>query len=87
MVPEIVGQWRGNFRSAFGSADQLGLGQYQTKDHLLSDNRALQSFSSAFPWKRNGKKPTPEPETEVEVLPVDARANGNGAKPPEENPT
>jgi hypothetical protein len=86
MVPEIVGQWRGNFRSAFGSADQLGLGQYQTQDHLLSDYRPQRSLS-LFPWKRNRKKGTTEPEKEVEVLPVDARANGNGAKPPEENPT
>ena len=83
MVPEIVGQWRGNFRSAFGSADQLGLGQYQTKDQPTAKRPGRNI--SIWPFRRNGKTPVPAPETEL--VPVDTRVNGNGAKPPEENPT
>jgi hypothetical protein len=84
LMPQIVGQWRSNFRSAFGTADQLGIGQYQTEDHLLPDNRPARSFS-LLPWKRNGKKQAQA--VEPELVPVETRVNGNGAKPPEENPT
>jgi len=82
-VPEIVGQWRGSFRSAFGSADQLGLGQYQTKDQptVKRPSRNI----SIWPFRRNGKTSAPAPETEL--VPVDAQVKGDGAKPPEENPT
>jgi hypothetical protein len=83
MVPEIVDQWRGNFRSAFGTADQLGLGRYQTKDQTTA-KRPSRNIS-IWPFRRNGKTPAPAPETEL--VPVDAHKNGNGAKPPEENPT
>lgn len=31
-MEDIVNQWRGNFRSAFGTADKLGIGQYETKN-------------------------------------------------------
>ncbi len=80
MMPEIVDQWRGNFRSAYGSADRLGLGQYQTKDQ---DEKKSTRKLSFWPFKRNHKSPalTPEPE----LVPVEHR--GNGSKPPEENPT
>ena len=83
MIPEIVDQWRGNFRSAYGSADQLGLGQYQTKDQSQLEKPARKF--SFWPFGKNTKKPLPilEPET----VPPETRKNGNGSKPPEENPT
>ena len=83
MVPEIVGQWRGNFRSAFGSADQLGLGRYQTEDKkpVKRPSRNI----SIWPFRRKGKTPASAPE--AELVPVETRVNGNGARPPEENPT
>ena len=80
MMPEIVDQWRGNFRSAYGSADRLGLGQYQTKDHDSEKNKSRLSF---WPFKRNQKSPTELPEPEL--VPIENRSNGS--KPPEENPT
>jgi hypothetical protein len=82
MMPEIVDQWRGNFRSAYGSADRLGLGQYQTEDQNQDEKKPAQKLSF-WPFNRNHKSPalTPEPE----LVPVETR--GNGSKPPEENPT
>jgi hypothetical protein len=82
MMPEIVDQWRGNFRSAYGSADRLGLGQYQTEDQNQDEKKPAQKLSF-WPFNRNHKSPalTPEPE----LVPVENR--GNGSKPPEENPT
>ena len=80
MMPEIVEQWRGNFRSAYGSADRLGLGQYQTKDH---DSSAKKSKLSFWPFKRDQKSPETLPEPER--VPLENR--NNGSKPPEENPT
>ena len=84
MMPEIVDQWRGNFRSAYGSADRLGLGQYQTKDKNQDEKKPARKLSF-WPFNRNHKSPalTPEPE----LVPVETRVNGNGSKPPEENPT
>jgi len=81
LVPEIVDQWRGNFRSAFGSANQLGLGQYQTKDKTPVKKQSRNI--SMWPFHRSGNIPA----SETELVPVDSRVNGNGAKPPEENPT
>ncbi len=80
MMPEIVDQWRGNFRSAYGSADRLGLGQYQTKDQ---DEKKSTPKLSFWPFNRNHKSPalTPKPE----LVPLEHR--NNGSKPPEENPT
>ena len=84
MMPEIVDQWRGNFRSAYGSADQLGLGQYQTKPETET-RPELARKTFLWPFGKNKKPPLPilEPET----VPVETRKNGNGSKPPEENPT
>jgi hypothetical protein len=81
MVPEIVGQWRGNFRSAFGSADKLGIGQYQT-EQPPAPGKPERTFS-LFPLRRNGKTAVQEPE----LAPIETRGNGNGAKPLGENPT
>ena len=86
MMEEIVGQWRGNFRSAFGSADKLGIGQYETKDHIEQNPKSVRSFS-IWPFLRKGKAPSPVPLTVPEQVPLEARRNGNGSKPPEENPT
>ena len=80
MMPDIVGQWRGNFRSAYGSADRLGLGQYQTKDH---DSSAKKSKLSFWPFNRDQKSPEALPEPER----VSVENRNNGSKPPEENPT
>ena len=80
MMPEIVDQWRGNFRSAYGSADRLGLGQYQTKDQ---DEKKSTRKLSFWPFKRDQKSPAELPEPEL--VPIDNR--GNGSKPPEKNPT
>ncbi|OQY91138.1 MAG: hypothetical protein B6D38_00650 [Anaerolineae bacterium UTCFX1] len=80
MMPDIVEQWRGNFRSAYGSADRLGLGQYQTKDQ---DEKKSTRKLSFWPFKRDQKSPAELPEPEL--VPIDNR--GNGSKPPEENPT
>ncbi len=82
MLPEIVNQWRGNFRSAYGSADQLGLGRYQMKEPDKTEKKPARKLSF-WPFGRNPNVPLPEPET---VL-ADPRKNGNGSKPPEENPT
>ena len=84
MMEEILGQWRGNFRSAYGSADKLGLGQYETRDRTRVKVKPAGRFS-IWPFHRNGKSPTPVDEPEM--VPVETRVNGNGAKPPEENPT
>ena len=80
MMPEIVDQWRGNFRSAYGSADRLGLGQYQTKDQ---DEKKSTRKLSFWPFKRDQKSSTELPEPEL--VPIENRSNGS--KPPEENPT
>lgn len=80
MMPDIVDQWRGNFRSAYGSADRLGLGQYQTKDQASAENKSKLSF---WPFKRDQKSPAELPEPEL--VPIEHR--NNGSKPPEENPT
>jgi hypothetical protein len=82
MMPDIVEQWRGNFRSAYGSADRLGLGQYQTKDQASAEDKSSHKLSF-WPFKRNHRSPelTPQPE----LVPVENR--GNGSKPLEENPT
>lgn len=84
MVPEIVGQWRGSFRSAYGTAEQLGLGQYQTKDQPAPEKKPARAIS-LWPFQRKGKVPAPVPEPEL--VPLETRTNGNGARPPEENPT
>ncbi len=86
MMEEIVGQWRGNFRSAFGSADKLGIGQYETKGRVKPDLKPARSFS-IWPFLRKWKVPNPVPLTEPEQVPVETRVNGNGSKPPKENPT
>jgi hypothetical protein len=86
MMEEIVSQWRGNFRSAFGSADKLGIGQYQTKKPVLPTPKSNSTFSIwplLNPWKKNTSLSPMEPEQ----VPVNTRINGNGSKPPEENPT
>jgi hypothetical protein len=83
MMPEIVSQWRGNFRSAYGSADQLGLGQYQTKEPDKAEKKPERKKLTFWPFGRNTRVPLPEPET----VPADLRKNGNGPKPLEENPT
>ena len=80
MMPEIVDQWRGNFRSAYGSADRLGLGQYQTKDQ---DEKKSTRKLSFWPFNRNQKSPEALPEPEL----VSIEHRNNGSKPPEENPT
>jgi len=85
MMEDIVNQWRGNFRSAFGSADKLGLGQYETKKPVQQVNRPRNKFS-LLPLLRRWKKHH-APITQPEPVPVEANPNGNGAKPPEENPT
>ena len=83
MVPEIVGQWRGNFRSAYGSADQLGLGQYQTKEQEPKQRPSRNI--SIWPFRRNRKLPVAGLEEEAELVSVEKRVNGNGASPT--NPT
>lgn len=80
MMPDIVEQWRGNFRSAYGSADRLGLGQYQTRDQSSREKKPERRLSF-WPFNRNHRPPEPMSQPE----PVENR--GNGAKPPEENPT
>ncbi len=88
MVPQIVGQWRGNFRSAYGSADKLGIGQYQTNDKpRLTDGKKPARTFSIWPFRKNGKSPAPA--NEPVLAPVDAHlsGNGNGSKAQGENPT
>lgn len=80
MMPEIVEQWRGNFRSAYGSADRLGLGQYQTKDQ---DEKKSTRKLSFWPFNRDQKSSAELPEPEL--VPIENRSNGS--KPPEGNPT
>ena len=84
MMEEIVGQWCGNFRSAFGSADKLGIGQYETKDNIKPVAKPANNFS-IWPFLRKGKTPSPVPLPEPEQVPIETR--GNGSKPPAENPT
>ena len=84
MMPEIVDQWRGNFRSAYGSADQLGLGQYQAKSEKENHPKPA---GKTFLWPFGKNKKPPLPILEPETVPVETRKNGNGSKPPEENPT
>ncbi len=86
MMEDIVNQWRGNFRTAFGSADKLGLGQYQTKQQPTEPATKPKIKFSLPALIRRWKKPH-APITEPELVPVETRSNGNGAKPPEENPT
>lgn len=85
MMEDIVNQWRGNFRSAFGTADKLGIGQYETKKSEQTAANPKSNFS-IWPLIRRWKKPH-APISEPELVPVETRVNGNGAKPPEENPT
>ena len=85
MMEDIVNQWRGNFRSAFGTADKLGIGQYETKKPEQPAANPKSNFS-IWPLIRRWKKPH-APISEPELVPVETRVNGNGAKPPEENPT
>ncbi|MBK9604784.1 MAG: hypothetical protein IPO36_23580 [Anaerolineales bacterium] len=85
MMEDIVNQWRGNFRSAFGTADKLGIGQYETKKSEQPAANSKSNFS-IWPLIRRWKKPH-APISEPELVPVETRVNGNGAKPPEENPT
>jgi hypothetical protein len=85
MMEQIVNQWRGNFRSAFGSADKLGIGQYETKKSSQPTSTPTGNFS-IWPLVRRWKKPY-APVSEPEQVPVETRVNGNGSKPPEENPT
>ena len=85
MMEDIVNQWRGNFRSAFGTADKLGIGQYETKKSEQPAANPKSNFS-IWPLIRRWKKPH-TPISEPELVPVETRVNGNGAKPPEENPT
>lgn len=86
MTEEIVNQWRGNFRSAYGTADKLGIGQYETKKQAQPMPKPEGGFS-IWPWLNRWKKPIPMSPLEPELVPVEARKNGNGSKPPEENPT
>ena len=86
MMEEIVDQWRGSFRSAFGTADKLGLGRYEIKDQI-QPGRAPGRGLSIWPFLRKGKASNPVPAPEPEQVPIEARRNGNGAKPPQENPT
>ena len=83
MMEDIVDQWRGNFRSAYGSADKLGIGQYETKEHLKAPE--AENRFSIWPLLRKGKTPATAPQPEL--IPVDTHSNGNGSKPPTENPT
>ncbi len=85
MMEDIVNQWRGNFRSAFGTADKLGIGQYEIKKSEQPAANPKNNFS-IWPLIRRWKKPH-APISEPELVPVETRVNGNGAKPPEENPT
>jgi len=81
MLPEIIGQWRGNFRSAYGSADRLGIGQYQTKDQITTPKPARKI--NLWPFRRNNESIPPI----LEPAPLETRVNGNGSKPAESNPT
>ncbi len=85
MMEDIVNQWRRNFRSAFGTADKLGIGQYEIKKSEQPAANPKSNFS-IWPLIRRWKKPN-APISEPELVPVETRVNGNGAKPPEENPT
>jgi len=86
MMEDIVNQWRGNFRSAFGSADKLGLGQYQTKQQPTEPAVKPKIKFSLPSLIRRWKKPY-TPITEPELVPVETRGNGHSPTPPEENPT
>ncbi len=81
MLPEILGQWRGNFRSAYGSADQLGIGQYQTEDRKATAKPARKL--NLWPFRRKDQLVPPI----LESAPVETRVNGNGSVPAESNPT
>jgi hypothetical protein len=86
MVPQIVGQWRGNFRSAYGTADKLGIGQYQTNDKATDDKKQARTFS-LWPFRKNGKSPTSANEPALVPADTHLSGNGNGSKPQGENPT
>lgn len=86
MMEDIVNQWRGNFRSAFGSADKLGLGQYQTKQQPTEPAAKPKIKFSLPSLIRRWKKPH-TPITDPELVPVETRGNGHSPTPPEENPT
>jgi hypothetical protein len=85
MLEEILSQWRGNFRSAYGSADRLGLGQYQSKEKKTGPTKQSRPSISLWPFNRSGKPSTSLPE--AELVPLETRGNGNGPKPPHEDPT
>ncbi len=81
MLPEILGQWRGNFRSAYGSADRLGIGQYQTEDQKATPRPARKI--NLWPFRRKDQLVPPI----LESAPLETRVNGNGSAPAESNPT
>jgi hypothetical protein len=85
MMEDIINQWRGNFRSAFGTADKLGIGQYEIRKQIQQDDKPGNKLSF-LPLIRRWKKPN-APITDPELVPVETRVNGKGTKPHEENPT
>lgn len=88
MMEEIVSQWRGNFRSAFGSADKLGIGRYETKDKERAKLSPKPSRAfSLWPFLRRGQVTSPVPLPDPQEVPIETRVNGNGSKPQTENPT
>lgn len=88
MMGEIIGQWRGNFRSAFGTADKLGIGRYETQDkgQVKPSPKGARTFS-IWPFLRRGQVTSPVPLPEPEEVPLETRVNGNGAGPHTPNPT
>jgi hypothetical protein len=88
MMEEILSQWRGSFRSAFGSADKLGLGRYETKDKERGKPalKPARTFS-LWPFLRRGQVTSPVPMPNPREVPIETRVNGNGSKPHTENPT
>ncbi len=88
MMEQILSQWRGNFRSAFGSAEKLGIGRYETKDkeRAKSKIKPARSFS-LWPFLRRGQVTSPVPLPDPQEVPIETRGNGNGSKPQNENPT
>lgn len=86
MMEEIIGQWRGNFRSAFGTADKLGIGRYETKDkgQAKPSPKGARAFS-LWPFLHRGQVTSPVPLPEPEEVPIETRVNGS--KPQPQNPT
>ncbi len=71
----------------FGNMDprtNWGLGQYQTKPETETRPEPARK---TFLWPFGKNKKPPLPILEPETVPVETRKNGNGSKPPEENPT